>query len=106
MWGGGLRPEAKRDGREQMTFERIALNEILEDREIVQGLREAVQRRLAFSDETEHEKVHALTNRAMHPECSFDRKHRLMLCALALAPEEVGWAFKLRERIHRVLYHD
>ncbi len=89
-----------------MSFERITLNEILEDREILQGLREAVQRRLAFSDETEHEKVHALTNRAMHPECSFDRKHRLMLCALALAPEEVGWAFKLRERIHRVLYHD
>jgi len=73
-----------------MSFERITLNEILEDGEILQGLREAVQRRLAFSDETEHEKVHALTNRAMHPECSFDRKHRLMLCALALAAFEAG----------------
>jgi hypothetical protein len=57
-----------------------------------------------FISEQEQFEVEILSNRALHPQCDFDRKHRLMLYALALAPDQVSWSFKLRERIHRLLH--
>ena len=37
-------------------------------------------------------------------ECDWDRKNADLLIVLALKPEEVGWLFKLRERLHRPVH--
>jgi hypothetical protein len=79
------------------------LDEIIERRDILLGLKQAIDVRLAFISEEEQLEVETLSNRAPHSQCDFDRKHRLMLFALALAPDQVSWSFKLRERIHRLL---
>jgi hypothetical protein len=81
-----------------------SLGEILEKREVIVGLKEVVNIRLAFCGDQERLEVEALASRALNPQCSFDREHRLMLYALAVAPDQVGWSFKLRERVHR-LFH-
>jgi hypothetical protein len=65
------------------------------------SLKEAVNEALAYCDEEERSHREALLNRALHPQCDFDRGHRLMLYALALVPEQVSWGFKMRERLHR-----
>ena len=83
---------------------RNRLNEILEKPEVVLGLKQVANIRLAFCSEEEQFEVEALTQRALHPQCSFDREHRLMLYALAVAPDQVSWSFRLRERIHRLLH--
>lgn len=83
---------------------RDTLNEILEKPEVVLGLKEIVNIRLAFCGDEEQLEVEALTSRALHPQCSFDREHRLMLYALAVAPDQVGWGFRIRERIHRIFH--
>jgi hypothetical protein len=88
-----------------MLHERPTLAEILDKREIQLGLKEAIHQRLVYSSEEEALKVEALSRRALNPRCDFDRKHRLMICALALAPDQVGWIFKLQERIHRLFCH-
>jgi len=36
-----------------------------------------------------------------NPQCKWDEKNAASLFALALKPDEVGWGFKIRERIHR-----
>jgi hypothetical protein len=41
---------------------------------------------------------------AGEPECEWDRKNANMLVVLALKPDSVGWAFKMRERFHRPLH--
>jgi hypothetical protein len=88
-----------------MSEEPPTLTEILQKREVLLGLKEAINQSLVYSSEEKQLKVEALSNRALHPECSFDFKHQLMIYALALAPEQVSWIFKLRERIHRLLCH-
>jgi hypothetical protein len=82
----------------------LALSGILEKREVLQALREAINSKLAFCTEQEYLEVEALSNRAFNPHCTFDRKHRLMIYALALAPDQVDWSFKLRERVHRLIH--
>jgi hypothetical protein len=82
-----------------------ALTEILQKREVLLGLKEAINQSLVYSSEKEQLKVDVLSHRALHPQCSFDRKHRLMIFALALAPDQVSWIFKLRERIHHFHCH-
>ena len=37
-------------------------------------------------------------------ECDWDRKNADLLIVLALKPEEAGWLFKLRERLHRPIH--
>jgi hypothetical protein len=81
------------------------LNAIFEKREVRFGLRETVIKRLSYSSEEEQLEGEGLLNRALNPQCSFDRKNQLMLCALAVCPDQVGWSFKLRERLHR-LFHE
>jgi hypothetical protein len=78
------------------------LNAILEKREVLLGLKEAVNERLAYCSEQEGLRTEALLNRALNPQCSFDRENRLLLYALAIAPDKVGWSFRLRERLHRL----
>jgi hypothetical protein len=85
-----------------MSRVRAALDDALEKSEVLIDLQEAVDRRLAYCNELQQLQIEALSNRALHPQCRFDREHRLMLYALALAPDQVSWTFKLRERLHRV----
>ncbi len=87
-----------------MSDKQPTLDEIIERRDILLGLKQAIDVRLAFISEEEQFEVETVSNRALHPQCDFDRKHRLMLFALALAPDQVSWSFKLRERIHRLLH--
>ena len=89
--------------RKNMSDDRSMLDEILERREVQLGLAQVINQRLAYSNEEEQLKVEALAKRALHPECSFDRKHRLLIYALALAPDQVSWLFRLRERIHHLV---
>jgi hypothetical protein len=79
------------------------LAEIFEKRKVLLGLKGSINTKLAFCREEEQAKIESLSNRALHPQCSFDRKHRLMIYALALAPDQVDWIFKMRERLHRLL---
>jgi hypothetical protein len=88
-----------------MSDEQPTLDEIIERRDVLLGLKEAIDIRLAYISQEEQLEVESLSNRALHPQCNFDRKHRLMLYALALAPDQVSRSFKLRERIHRLLHH-
>jgi hypothetical protein len=81
-----------------------SLDQILKKQEVIVGLKEIVWTRLLFCSERERSEVEALSGRALNPQCSFDREHRLMLYALAVAPDQVGWSFKLKERVHR-LFH-
>jgi hypothetical protein len=83
-----------------MPDERSTLTDIFENREVLLGLREAVYQKIVYSSEEEQLRIESLSHRAIRPQCSFDRKHRLMIYALALAPDQVAWIFKLRERIH------
>lgn len=83
-----------------------ANKEQLEQRiEALTRLKEDMEKRLASASEEEKLEVEALSNRAITPQCSFDRKHREQLYALALYPESVNWYFKLRERLHRFIHH-
>jgi len=80
--------------------------EALETIEALDRVAEAVRERSqTIKSETEGKEVTALINRAAQPECEFDRKHSAKLFALAVKPGEVGWYFKLREKIHRVFHH-
>jgi len=81
------------------------LNELLKERDDLLQLQEAIQRRLANASTEEKLEIESLSKRAIEPACSFDRKHRKMLYCLALFPEEVGWYWKLKERIHRIVHH-
>ena len=76
------------------------LKDIFEKEEVLLSLQQAANQKLAFCNEAERPKREAFLKRAVHPECDFDREHRLMLYALALAPDQVGWGFKMRELLH------
>jgi hypothetical protein len=85
-----------------MSDVQATVDAILEEREFLRGLRETIRARLSYCSEEDRMKVEALSSRALYPQCTFDREHRLMLYALALRPDQVGWSFKLRERLHRI----
>jgi hypothetical protein len=87
-----------------MSDQQPIVSEFLEKREVLLGLKEAIYTRIANSSEEAQCKIEDLSNRALHPQCRFDRKHRLMIYALAVAPDQVSWSFKLRERLHRLLH--
>jgi hypothetical protein len=91
--------------RENMSDEQPTIEELLEKRDSLLLLKEAIEKRIANISEVEKLEVLALSNRATHPQCSFDRKHSKMLYLLALMPDRVSWYFKLREKIHRLAHH-
>jgi hypothetical protein len=88
-----------------MSDERNPLTDIFENREVLLGLREAIDQKIVYSSGQEQLRVESLSHRAIQPGCSFDRKHRLMIYALALAPDQVDWILKLQERILRLFCH-
>jgi hypothetical protein len=65
-------------------------NELLEGRDNLLQLQEAIKNRLANASAEEKLEIESLSKRANEPSCSFDRKHRKMLYSLALFPEQVG----------------
>jgi hypothetical protein len=81
----------------------------LETLEVIEALNRieqaARERSKAIKSPDEDKEVTMLLNRAVLPECEFDRKHSSMLAALALKPNEVSWYWKLRERVHRIVHH-
>jgi hypothetical protein len=81
------------------------LSDLLERRDRLLKLQAAMKERLSTATEQEKLEVEALSNRAINPACTFDRKHREQLYELALFPMSVSWVFKLRERIHRLIHH-
>lgn len=76
-----------------------------DERDALLKLQEAITNRLQKLSREERLEVESLSQRAIHPQCCFDRKHSQNLYKLALFPESVPWIFKLRERIHRALHH-
>ena len=88
-----------------MSEEQPTIEELLEKRDSLLLLKEAIEKRIANISEVEKLEVEALSNRAIQPQCSFDRKYSKMLYLLALMPEQVSWHFKLREKIHRLVHH-
>jgi hypothetical protein len=89
-----------------MPSEPEQLAELVRQRDELQTLKMMMEARLAsLKTDAERLEVEALSNRAISPGCSFDRKHRQSLYSLALAPDSVGWWFKLRERVHRMVHH-
>jgi hypothetical protein len=82
-----------------------SLDELMEDREALLALKEAIEKRVANTSKEEQMEVDSLVRRSFDPQCTFDQKHRAMLYALALTPGQVGWYFKLRERFHRLIHH-
>lgn len=71
-----------------------------------ENIEDAIRERMkTVKNETEKRESDALIKRPFNPECAFDRKYSMELAALAIAPHEVGWFWKLRERIHWVVHH-
>jgi hypothetical protein len=82
-----------------------SVRELIEQRDNLVALKEAIAKRIANISKEEQMEVDALVKRSFDPQCTFDRKNRHNLYALALAPEHVSWYFKLRERLHRFVHH-
>jgi hypothetical protein len=81
-----------------------SLRELIEDRDSLVRLRDAVDKRIANISKEEQMEVDSLVRRSFDPQCTFDRKHRDRLYKLALFPEQSGWYFKLREQLHRLIH--
>jgi hypothetical protein len=60
--------------------------ELLEERESLLQLKEAMEKRLANIHGKEEQREEALSERALNPQCTFDRQHTEMLYTLALFP--------------------
>ena len=80
-------------------------HELIEKRDALLKLKEAIDNRIASLSREEALEVESLSRRALNPECAFDRKHSSMLYKLALTPKEVSWYFKFRERVHGLIHH-
>ena len=80
------------------------INEILEKSDSLVWLQGAIEKRFANVSKEEQREIDALIQRALNPQCGFDRKHTRLLYALALFPDQVSWHLKLRERIHRLVH--
>jgi hypothetical protein len=79
--------------------------ELIEERDDLVALQEAIKKRIANISEEEQMEMDALVKRSLDPQCTFDRRNRRSLYCLALSPEQVGWYFKLREWLHRLIHH-
>jgi hypothetical protein len=80
------------------------INEVLEKPDSLLWLQGAIEKRIANVSNEEQREIDALIQRALNPQCGFDRKHARLLYALALVPDQVSWQLKLRERIHRLVH--
>lgn len=80
--------------------------ELMEKMDAFENLKDSIARRIAeIKTPEEQRELDSLVKRAFSDECEFDKKHKVKLLALVIAPREVSWHFKLRERLHRVLHH-
>lgn len=83
---------------------RPSINEILEEPDSLLWLQVAIEKRIANVSKEEQTEIDAFIQRALKPQCGFDRKHARLLYALAFVPDQVSWHLKLRERIHRLVH--
>jgi hypothetical protein len=81
-----------------------SINEVLEKPDSLLWLQVAIEKRIANVSKEEQREIDTLIQRALNPQCGFDRKHARLLYALALVPDQVSWHLKLRERIHRLVH--
>jgi len=88
-----------------MSEEKPTVEELLEQRDRLILLKDAIEKRTANVSAQEGLEVVALLKRSALPQCGFDRKHSETLYLLALMPNQVSWHFKLREKIHRLTHH-
>ena len=82
-----------------------SVQELIAERDSLVALKEAIAKRIENISKEEQMEADALVKRSFDPQCTFDRKNRHNLYHLALAPEQVSWYFKLRERLHRFVHH-
>lgn len=76
--------------------------EALQSLEALDAIRDHLANR-TFSAR-EEQKANALIKRALAPDaCNWDKEHRAKLLALATAPEQMSFFFKLRERFHQLI---
>ncbi len=66
-----------------------SVRELIEDRDALVALREAIAERIENISKEEQMEVDALVKKSFDPQCTFDRKNRHNLYHLALAPEQV-----------------
>jgi hypothetical protein len=88
-----------------MVDETPSLSELIRQRDSLLAMQEAMKNRIQNLSREEALEVESLSERAIHPQCSFDRKYSETLYTLALFPDRVPWLFKMRERLHRALHH-
>ncbi|MGO9589845.1 MAG: hypothetical protein ACLP3K_07345 [Candidatus Acidiferrales bacterium] len=77
--------------------------EVLETLLALDRMKEAMQRRMSTIKTKEEETtVNSLIQRSFDKEgCAWDLAHRAQLFRLAVEPSNVGWMFKIQERLHR-----
>ncbi len=80
------------------------INELVEEHNSLLWVQRAIEKRISNVSREGQREIDALIQRALEPQCDFDRKNARLLYAIALVPEQVTWRLKLRERIHRFLH--
>jgi hypothetical protein len=80
--------------------------EALNQLEALCYMEDAIHERMKrVKNEAEKKELDKLIERSFQPKCAFDRKYSHELTTLAIAPREVSWHWKLRERWHRFVHH-
>jgi hypothetical protein len=96
--------EAETNGLKGAGLSPLKSLEALESVERVHAM--SVERSRTIRSQGEQRIVDELIRRGFSEEfeCDWDRKNADLLIVLALNPDQVGWLFKLRERIHRPIH--
>jgi hypothetical protein len=82
----------------------VSPRELFKKKLALEHIQETIARRMAnLTSEEARREADSLVRRAFGGGCEFDRKHQVELLTLAIAPHEVSWQFKLRERLHRLI---
>ena len=80
--------------------------EALEAIEALFNIANAIEQRgKAAKNDSERQELNQILQRFSNPKCAFDHKYRKELMGLIVAPEQISWQWKLRERLHRFLHH-
>jgi hypothetical protein len=81
------------------------IKSLAESYRALEAMEEAIQARVAtIKTPEERREVDRLIASSFHPRCDWEKKNFERLLTLALTPKETHWAFRLRERIHRMFH--
>jgi hypothetical protein len=81
-----------------------SVKESVEKPDSLLWLQRAIEKRISNASKEEQREIDTLIQRALEPQCDFDRKYARLLYALALVPDQVSWYLKFRERVHRLIH--